>query len=627
MSPIRSALMAPLAALAFSPSPAAAQARAPGPPPIPAVSGPLALRIVYPLPDQRITAVDSTFLFGSTGTGAARLFINGLEIPVAPNGAFLAWVPIPRDSATAVFRLLATSGADTAQGLLRVQLPRSAVRPDTGSWVDPATRSLTGIVWAEPDELLRFSFVGAPNHVARLGFPRDSGRRWYPMLAEMAPATAIGPFNRDAPRPEPRETRYTVLVPAALAESDSAAPNHGSVLFTDARDSARGNLLAFGHRLTLIDPARRPVVLLDDDTARTGLTDGAVAGTPEPNGTYHWFFRNGTPAAVSGRRGNQIRLRLSGTSHAWVSVNDIAAWLPAGTPEPHAALRLVRLRSDSQAVTARIALTGRVPFRLDEDGSRLTLRLYSARADADWLQYGSADPFVTRMAWEQPAPDEVTVAFDLARPVFGWRTRWEGSDLILEIRRPPRINAAAPLRGRVIAIDPGHPPIGATGPTGLREAEANLSVARELRGMLERAGARVFMMRDADTNVGIYERTNLAERVNADVLVSIHNNAFPDGVNPWENNGTSAYYYMPRSARLARLVQQGMVRRMGLRDLGFGRGDLALVRVTWMPSVLTEGAFMMIPEQEHGLRTPAFQRAYARGVMDGLAAYFRELAR
>ncbi len=45
-----------------------------------------------------------------------------------------------------------------------------------------------------------------------------------------------------------------------------------------------------------------------------------------------------------------------------------------------------------------------------------------------------------------------------------------------------------------------------------------------------------------------------------------------------------------------------------------------------MPAILTEGAFLMIPEQEQGLRTPAFQRAYAQGIVDGLTAYFRELA-
>jgi N-acetylmuramoyl-L-alanine amidase len=254
------------------------------------------------------------------------------------------------------------------------------------------------------------------------------------------------------------------------------------------------------------------------------------------------------------------------------------------------------------------------------------VRLYGTRVDADWVQYGSTDPFVDRVTWEQDARDEGVVTFVLAKPVFGYRTRWDGSSLILEIRKPPVIDARRPLRGRLIAVDPGHPPVGATGPTGFQEKDANLAVARALRTLLEAAGARVIMTRDADTNVGLYERTNLAEREQAEILVSIHNNAFPDGVNPFVNNGTSTYYYQPRGVHLARFIQDALVRRMGLPNLGIGRGDLALVRPTWMPAVLTEGAFLMIPEQENALRTPAFQQRYARGVMEGIEAFLRELA-
>ena len=45
------------------------------------------------------------------------------------------------------------------------------------------------------------------------------------------------------------------------------------------------------------------------------------------------------------------------------------------------------------------------------------------------------------------------------------------------------------------------------------------------------------------------------------MLVSIHNNALPDGVNPFTNNGTSVYYNQPRSVPLARAIQAALVRR------------------------------------------------------------------
>src|SRR5690606_23121287 len=71
--------------------------REPALPPIPFRDGPLALDVVYPAEGARIATRDSTFVFGSTGTGRAQLTINGASVPVQPNGAFLAFLPVPVD--------------------------------------------------------------------------------------------------------------------------------------------------------------------------------------------------------------------------------------------------------------------------------------------------------------------------------------------------------------------------------------------------------------------------------------------------------------------------------------------------------------------------------------------------
>ena len=86
------------------------------------------------------------------------------------------------------------------------------------------------------------------------------------------------------------------------------------------------------------------------------------------------------------------------------------------------------------------------------------------------------------------------------------------------------------------------------------------------------------------------------------------------------------YYYHPRSVGLARELSRALVRQLGFRDLGFGRGDLALARPTWMPSALTEGLFMMLPDQEAVLVSDEGQWRYARGVVEGVAAFLRAWA-
>jgi N-acetylmuramoyl-L-alanine amidase len=261
-----------------------------------------------------------------------------------------------------------------------------------------------------------------------------------------------------------------------------------------------------------------------------------------------------------------------------------------------------------------------------EHPASLDLVIYGGAGDVNWIRYGSGAEAVRRVAWSQADPRGVVLSFQLAQPVWGFRTRWDRDDLILEIRRPPEIDRGAPLNGLKILVDPGHPPGGATGPTGLREADANLAVALMLRPMLEREGAQVVMTRTTDVAVGLGERPRLAESLNADLLVSIHNNALPDGVNPFSASGTSVFYNHPRSIPLARAVQSELVRQLGVRDLGFGRGDLALVRPTWMPAILTEGLFMMVPEQEAALRSEEGQRRYAEGVLSGVRTFLREWA-
>jgi N-acetylmuramoyl-L-alanine amidase len=242
----------------------------------------------------------------------------------------------------------------------------------------------------------------------------------------------------------------------------------------------------------------------------------------------------------------------------------------------------------------------------------------------NWIQYGSIDTLVRRASWAQDRGDEVTLTLEFSEPLWGYHASWERGDLLLDVRRPPHKRAGGSLEGWLIAVDPGHPPGGSTGPTGLREAEANLAIGLQVKRLLEAAGAKVFITRTDDMPIELWPRVDAAERVGADLLVSIHNNALPDGVNPFTNNGASVYYNHPRSVPLARAVQTELVRRLGVRDLGIGRGDLALVRTTWMPSILTEGLYMSVPDQEAALRSPQGQRLYAEAVVEGIRRFLRE---
>jgi N-acetylmuramoyl-L-alanine amidase len=588
-------------------------------PEVDSVTGPLDLRVVYPAEGAVIQASDSTFMFGSTGSGSARLTINGAPVQVAANGAWLAWVALPSDSVMR-FELRATTSQDAREVVLTARRPRRFHPPVTGPWVDTTSLSPAGPVVMPEHEPVELRVRATPG--AAVALVLADGSR-IPFTAETTldeVPWGIRAFGRDTAalqRGAPND-RYVSLLADGALPGDSASAAWLEVVL--GRDTLR---TAWPLSLTRI-PARGYTVEFDDDAESSGDTDGIVIGRALPGGTYHWFWPNGTRARATGRLGPDLRLELAPGIEAWVPARETRP-LP-GLPAPRPVVGSITMRETSEGVSVRIPLGVRAPYEVIEQDSRLDVVIYGGVGDVNWIRYGSGARVVQRAAWSQADPRGVVLDFELAQPVWGFRTRWDGDDLILEIRRPPEIDRRAPLKGLKVVVDPGHPPAGATGPTGLREADANLDVALALRPMLEREGAQVVMTRTTDVAVELGERPRLAESLNADLLISIHNNALPDGVNPFAASGTSVFYNHPRSIPLARAVQAGLVQELGVRDLGFGRGDLALVRPTWMPAILTEGLFMMVPEQEAALRSEEGRRRYAAGVLAGVRTFLREWA-
>jgi N-acetylmuramoyl-L-alanine amidase len=605
-------------------------------PPVPPVRGPLAQRVVYPPPDAVLQIRDSSFLFGTAGSGAATVTINGQPARVWPNGAWLAYVALPADSVMAL-RIVARLEADS----IALDYPIRRVVPEAGriavgaAWLDSLSLSPAGRWWVGRDEFVPLAVRAATGAQVQLRLPDGTVVPLTAQSGALEVPPGVRAFDNDTTRLRTpvAHDRYV-----GLLRGRPIGPDPGPILPLPFSLAPRDSLWATVEAIVGADTARArwplqvalvdtmpAVVELADDTTQPGPRDSITVGRATPGGTYAWFLPSGTRAAVSGRRNDAVRLRLSRESEAWVSAGETRA-LPPGVPWPLAVAGSVRLTPGPDRVSVRVPLSQRIPFRVEETDRAVQLRLYGAVSDVDWMRYGPADSLVRAMRWRQTAADELSLVFELARPVWGYRARWDRSDLVLEIRRPPRINPDDPLRGRLIAVDAGHPPGGAMGPTGYREAEANLQVALEVQRLLAGAGARVLMTRTSDTPVDLWPRVAEAEQGGAEVLVSIHNNALPDGINPFTNNGTSVYYNHPRSIPLARAVQARLLDRFGLRDLGIGRGDLALVRGTWMPSILTEGLFMTLPDQEWALRSPDGSHRYAQAVVDGLRDYLHQWA-
>ena len=98
----------------------------------------------------------------------------------------------------------------------------------------------------------------------------------------------------------------------------------------------------------------------------------------------------------------------------------------------------------------------------------------------------------------------------------------------------------------VVMLDPGHggEDPGAIGPSGLREKDVVLSIAREMKKRLDALGYRTYLTRNEDIFIPLGVRVARARRQKADVFISIHADAF---TNP-SARGTGVYALSTKGA-------------------------------------------------------------------------------
>ncbi len=356
-----------------------------------------------------------------------------------------------------------------------------------------------------------------------------------------------------------------------------------------------------------------------------GDTDRVVVGRPSPTGTYKWFLIPGTAVQVTGTMGDAAQVQLDNGQVVWIAKSDLNLEAAASSAVP-VTVGTPRLEATADWIDVNIAANASPAFLVEESERGVDLTLYSVAVAAGSPAFVvSKDSYLAGIQLDGTR-DRVVYRISLTSAPFGYLALYRDGVFTLRLRRPPVIDPASPLRGLTIAVDPGHPPVGATGPTGLWEPQATLPVGFKLRDLLLERGANVVMTRTAHEDVDLAVRPTVARRNGAHAFVSIHLNALPDGVNPYRAQGTSTYSFYPHSRPLAQHVQRGLLNEMGLADKGVHYGNFAVIRGTWMPSVLAEGAFIMMPDQEAAMRTDQYQSQYARGIIQGLEDYFRSLA-
>lgn len=211
----------------------------------------------------------------------------------------------------------------------------------------------------------------------------------------------------------------------------------------------------------------------------------------------------------------------------------------------------------------------------------------------------------------------------------------------------PQRNASS-RKIRSIVLDPGHGGKDPGNQEGKRkEKEFTLTLAREVKDLLVKAGFSVTLTRDRDTFIELPSRPEIANRRGADLFVSLHFNS-ADGVGGSTVKGSEVYCmtpvrasstnargegagagaypgnrYDPKNVLLAYQIQKALANGGGMEDRGVKRARFAVLRDATMPAVLIESAFMTNPGDARAIYDPAQRKRLAQAIVDGIQSYRR----
>jgi len=253
-----------------------------------------------------------------------------------------------------------------------------------------------------------------------------------------------------------------------------------------------------------------------------------------------------------------------------------------------------------------------------------------------------------------------------------------GHRLVIDVKEvagsaPKEVAKKKKLRDVIVAIDPGHGgrDPGATGRLGTHEKNVTLQIARRLKRLVDSTkGMRAELIRSSDRFMRLRDRIKRAHELNADLMISIHADSFPDA----RARGASVYALSVSGAtsESARLLAEKenkvdllfgdvdldhkdeMVRQVlldlsltgtiessldigdeVLKELGrVGRvhkkkvqqAGFAVLKAPNIPAILLETAFISNPKEERKLRSKAHQNKLAKAILRGVNDYFARKA-
>jgi len=553
------------------------------------------IKITYPSEGDSMPSIKSTFIFGNITPSTASFYINGTKISVYKNGGFIAYLPVSEGDF--VFKCELLDGV-TAAYLRKIKIRKS---PQIQVYDVLSLELVTpsGDLDLFPGDFINVQAVGTPGHTA---------------------VFTIKNLVKDAAMNElpPGSGRYFGVY--RVKDSDEAEDSELAVKFKTGLFASGAYAKSKG-RIRIL----KKLVIVETSTDAVILRNGIDSG-------YMMFLPKGVRLVSDGRTGGSRRIRLSSSETGWVDDSRVAVADAALVPQNETGT--IRLKKTDAGSSASIYMPYPAAYSAEERENSLRLTLYYTKQHTNWVIYDSSDTFIKQVRFSQTGENTAAVDFEFTpgSELGGYEVYPGTRSLNVDFKRRPSVPGTwpKPLAGLRVVLDPGHSPKlmppydGAIGPMGTLEYQVNRVTADKLRDTLSSLGATVYMTRLGDEPVQLTDRPKLAKEYKGDIYISLHNNAIGDGEDPFaQPRGFQVYHYHRHSYGLADAIHRSYVKNIPLPDEGLRFGDYAVVRLTSMPSVLVESAYMIMPEQEDLLNTPEFQQKLADTIAGGVLDFFK----
>ncbi len=563
------------------------------------------LHLTYPPPDH-VTTSDRIFLIG-TADPRQPVTLNGAAItPRSPHGHFAPSIPL----ALGVNPVTLTQGDQT----IALQIQRVSPVPPAPEGASFGAGSLVPQEpWERPQgEVVCLGAIAPAGATVTVTL----GGQTLPLLPQTRPAlpsnaAALVAEGDPLPVSAPRyEHCFQPPGPGPLGQPEYTLTWQGRT----HRELAPGTLT-----IRPAVPTTVATVTVPQGVTRTGPSTDHSRLTPLPQGTQ---------AAVTARQGDWIRLDYG----AWIRQGETR--LEPGTP-PGSVIRSVRAQVAGPWTEVRFPLEMPVPFTLTQGTGSLTLTLHNTLAQTDTIPL-TPTPALRRLDWTPllgPGAPQAQYTFHLTSPQpWGYRTRYEGSTLVLGFRHPPTLalDSPRPLTGATILLDPGHggpEDLGARGPNGYPEKAVALAMSQQVRQRLEGRGARVVMTRETDEDVSLGDRVGAIAATAPTLALSLHYNALPDNGDALNTAGIGMFWFHPQAHDLAVFLHDFLTTHLDRPSYGVFWNNLALTRPTTAPSLLLELGFMINPTEFEWIVDPTAQAALADALTDGIETWLRQMSR